>query len=315
MPGTSTTAPPDRSSAPERPAATGLQALWSRALTWISLFGAAIGFFSFFDELMPNLVRLSFVLKALTGAYTFARDWVWDRVQWLFSLVHLRIPDIPEVWLDAFTVLSLVLAALNFESIQRYGRSLLLDFGRDVVQYTLSWFGGSFHLRETLFDTKDRTVSMLLGFWVLGFAFRGVGSIVGLEVETIALPQVPRSVIAIAQPSIEAAVLGIVPIGCAMLGAFLGGDLDVPPQGLAEILARTLVVMALLVPSTFSLALTGILNGWRSVVLALALVIVLIGANRVAIYALDPFVRSPPQWVCAMVNANPDALPEPRCGL
>jgi hypothetical protein len=59
--------------------------------------------------------------------------------------------------------------------------------------------------------------------------------------------------------------------------------------------------------------MSAFVNGWRSLALALALVAALIGANAAAVHYIDPTLQRPPQWLCALVNADPQAAPEPRC--
>jgi len=295
---------------------TGLQAAWSRTLTWVSLFSAAIGFLSFFDELMPNLVRLSFVFKALTGAYTFVRDWVWSGAQWLFGLIQITLPTLSEAFLDALAIAALAIAALNFESILRYRRAMFLDLVRDLWAHCARTFGVKNRHTETLFvGTYARNlIGGLAGFFVLGLCLRALLAARGIELPTLRIEGIDVGLMSTVQSLLEAAVLGVA-ICALSFGLYqLAGDLDDPPSSVSDGVCRATMQLLLLLPNVAAFTFNALLNGWRSIMLAVGLVVVLAGANWAAMRVLDPIIRQPPQWLCAMVRANPDALPEPRCG-
>ena len=176
-------------------------------MTWIALFWSAWGLLSIFDHLIPGMIRFSIIAKGLTAAYRAARDWVWDQVQWLFALITIPIPELPPLWLDGLTIAGLVLAALNFESIHRYGQTLFFDFGRGFVdrwaEFKVDQFddfddlpvgrhrqralrqkrarerdAALMRFRETLFGPRSGVTlalgigCFLLGVWVLGYVLR-----------------------------------------------------------------------------------------------------------------------------------------------
>ncbi|MFZ4121609.1 MAG: hypothetical protein ACOYKM_08090 [Caulobacterales bacterium] len=282
-------------------------------MTWIALFGSAWAFLSVFDHLIPGLIRFSIIAKGLTAAYRAGRDWVWDQVQWAFAFIQIRIPELPPYWLDALAIAGLVLAALNFESIHRFGRSLVLDFGRHILGYVARMIGGERHDRATLFAWRigrhwASAAFLYLGFWILGFAVRAGLEALGLEVPLL----FPPSWMWI-QPGLEAFYLGLFfLLSCVIIDRWKG-DPQSAPRGSIKAVARFAVDTLCFVPTIFVLVMSAFVNGWRSLALALALVAALIGANAAAVHYIDPTLQRPPQWLCALVNADPQAAPEPRC--
>ncbi len=305
--------------------ATGLRALLLRAFGLVSLILSALGALSLFDILMPTAVRLSIIFKAATGAYSIARDFVWSVVRNAFELLHVRIPELPALWLDGITISALVFAALNFESLHRYNRTLLLDYWRAMSKVGSSiWTGQPGGLKQSLFSlmrVRSKVWSRLLssglmtsGWLLTGFLIIPVAFACGIDPLSL-LPR--RADTAWINYFVVATWVMAITGLSYMLGAVLSqiskGDRLGPLANPLNVFGRVLQLLFGLPTFCLILLMFGLVRGWRSVVLAFALVAFFAGANWVAINAIDPLINQPPQWICALANADPDAAPAPRC--
>lgn len=277
---------------------------WSRAAVVVSLVISAFGMLSIFDNLLPNLVRLSLVFKALTSAYRLGREWLFEGIQSLALAMGLSFPELSPLWKDALVCGGLLFAALNFESVWRFKQSLVLSFFRDIVGLWATRFGGRLHQNPTIFDNGQGApwISMILAAWISGFGIMSLAHGAGIGSPSFLAWAEPFSL------AVESAVYGGALAAVIFVVATLEGDVSVPIRGPLDLLVRLLTLLLTTIPYMLTMALRSPLIGWRAIALSATLVVAFVGVNLLFDSVVDPLVRSPPHWLQDLIEADPNSL-------
>lgn len=104
------------------------------ALSYITSGLAVFGAISALQDLLPNLVRLSLIVKAIVAAYRLSREWLFGWLSDVLSWVYIRFPDLPGPLKDFFVVLSLIFVALNYESMRQQGVPLTATLAANLLR-------------------------------------------------------------------------------------------------------------------------------------------------------------------------------------
>jgi hypothetical protein len=263
-----------------------------RALTGFSVLGAAIGVWGVIDDLVPNLMRISNLLKWLVSGYEYVRERAYDLVQAAFALIGVAIPEIPPLVKDALMIGALIYAALNFESFRQDKAPLhVLMFRYLIAQFSLDDdepeikilnFPDTQITRRIMFTTYFIVNGSLLWLALLG---------AGIPLPRLALPDVANF---------------------AWQAAALGGLVLLFRLGMRWIWGRALhlswifkfALELLWVPTHLVLLpIIAICNGWRAVAAAVGLVVLLAGLNYAFAHYLDPMLLHPPSWWTSLTEA------------
>lgn len=269
-----------------------------------------MGLLSALHDFIPMLTRLSILTKALFAAYHIARDWMWHGVREAFWWIHIRIPDIPVAWKDALVVTSLVLAALNYESLRRDRISLTRSFVRSLVaaakDVLLGDTGGEYGSLFDL-DTADasRTIVLLsvpVTLLLEGYLVRMLLDVFGIPSFMTFLPQAWRV------PA-DSAILACVLFVCVLP---YWRDPYLPAKTLVRMLVNRLGSILLFPVVLIALPMIGIIIGWRAVVVALTLIAILVATNFAFLTWVDPALQHPPAFLQRLIEADPAKLPKPQ---
>lgn len=280
---------------------TQKRAVW---WVWLSLVGSAFGLMSVFNDLIPNLIRLSILFKAAVSAYRQAREWIYDGAQWLAALVGVVIPEIPELVKDVIVIVALILAALNWESVRKFGESWLLSLARYVSNGPTYLFGGPPITKPSLLDRvvgwrEVVAAQVALGI-LLTWAF-GLARAFGADPHW-GLPA-PLAMLAVGT------LVGFGIFAADIALSMVTGRAGTPPKSPLQWVARTLQLPVLLPTMLLIRFGVGVANGWRAVMLALALVAGFVALNQVFALIVDPMLADGvPDWLQVLIDADPDAL-------
>jgi len=273
---------------------------WQRlaaAARWPILLWAAIGAFSAFVDLIPNLRRLSMLIQGLTAAYRITRDWIYEALQIAFGWIHIRIPDIPELWKDGLIIASLVLVALNLESLRRDKISLLWSMGLSLRAWMSGWIGRRSIERPALVRSQGWTAETIT---VLAMCLVGILAAFLLHLAGWPLLQRFLSWPAPLLMTIEGIIIGLGLRGLWSL-SFLCVERLPLPSWLDRIFSVIVVVIFAAPALTFYL-MSALWNGRLAVLAALGLVVGLVGLNMLCLYCIDPFVAAPPSWWTQLIE-------------
>lgn len=240
----------------------------------LSIAGSALGVFSAMNELIPTLTRVSMFIHWLLGLYQGPRDWAWQQIAALLTLVGFAPVEIPAVVKDAFSVGLLIFAAVNFESIRRSGHSFIysvVNVVRTVMTQPDDKWLPAFRENDLLIPTE------------LIWAVQPIGWVVILTPVWFLI----------------ASVAGFIPSGW------------LPWIFLLWLAPRLIWPNFVQIPTLFAqFSLLGFVRAWRSVVVALAIVAALLAINLALAHWLDPVLRNPPQWLQDFTSGDPSALPK-----
>lgn len=245
-------------------------------LGWVSLGCAALGLLSAMNDLLPTLTRLSWIVHGIVEIYRGIRDWLWDGLERLVRLVGLDVPDIPEVWTDVLAVAALMFAAANLESVRRSGHTFVYSAVKLAMTITTKpeeQWADAFRENALFFPAGiGFFIAMPIGWAILASPlFLWVGYLFGVVSGEVVLVVM---------------VLWLLPRffvpNFAQIPAFVG------------------VLGAL-----------GLIRAWRSVLLAIGIVVALYALNFAFLFLIDPMLREPPDWLRKFIDADPESLPMP----
>lgn len=260
---------------------------------WVSLIGSAFGLLSVFNDLIPNLIRLSLIVRAGVAAYRLGREWVYDRIQIAFSWINFELPEIPDAVKDALVIVALVLAALNFDSVRRFGEGLVFGFLRRLIQFIRQRFTAG----DSLFDsTEDALIAGVAGTLIGGVLLHFVAEQMSFHGDW----------------PWWAHAAEIVAYGTLVLFVLTFASLlkERSPHLVFQAIGHSVIILVGL-PLFVIIAMgVALLNGWRAVVLACGIVVALVGLNYLCLNVLEPTIKAPPAWLTQLITADPQSLPE-----
>lgn len=268
---------------------------------WVSLIGSAFGLMSVFNDLIPNLVRLSLLFKAAVSIYRQGREWVFDGIRWLFSWVNIHIPEIPQLVQDGIIVGALIMAALNLESTRRFRQSLaaaIMDRVTLKIRAISVGYGGAGLTPSLVFSGFNR--------------YRIVADITGALLTSWLLCAIFQRFIPPGAPFSGAVLAGgaLLRLAQALLRRATSHWSDAPDTP-GHLLARIGLWAVGFAAHIVELALHGAEKGWRAILLAFAIVAAFVGLNAAFAQVIDPLIaQGPPAWLQELIDADPQVLRE-----
>jgi len=284
-------------------------------LVWPSLCLSAFGLMSAFDDLIPNILRLSFLFRVLATSYRMAREWLYDQVQWLFSWIHITIPEIPDLAKDIIIIVGFFLAALNLESFRKFGESLLSALFERVWRKIMAVFVG--------YGPEPERTSLVFTYapevtWERWVSHAG-RLLLAIFFAWLAMPVMPWGGLADQPYEVRLGIATVVSLIVVEIASRWASPIarawTYPPRSVTEFIARIVVYVTTFPGHILRLFLTGMIKARMALLIGAVIVAVLVGLNYLFLHILEPAMERPPQWLCAMVEANPDAEARARCGI